>query len=537
MTTVVIATIFLIVETEAIEWIVASNESLAKAIRNISFGDTVIVNDGLYLSCNQVIRASNVTIQAMSKMKVKIDCNQSTSHLIIYGENVRIKGIAFMNGFSVQSGGCVKVFGKGVMFQDCRFERCRSSFLGGGIFLSSTAGNVTIYNSEVIGCKAVFGGGVFTDIFVHLHIYGRIVFKENTASQSGGGMYLASSSRTTFDVEACDFHGNSANVDGGGIYLITASISISGEVTFSKNSASSAGALVLWASVATFESGSKISFKENSGGRFGGAVILASGSVLHSRSSVNFEGNYAGITGGAILIQGSNLITYAMSAMIFDRNKCSSGGALAGLGGSGNSSLDLDGSFQFRNNSSIDGGGLYAHKCNVILRGQLLFEGNRASRYGGGVSVWFSTLTTGPQSALQCVGNRANVGGGMLLVASTIKAQGSVVLSNNSAIDFGGGLMVDSSSWISEGQVSFTGNTAKAGAGLSIGYSLFVVLPLSIVEFTDNRAAQGGAVDAAVSQLAIYARRSSFSGNAAETFGGAMCLVNSTLEVGGNCTV
>jgi predicted outer membrane repeat protein len=87
------------------------------------------------------------------------------------------------------------------------------------------------------------------------------------------------------------------------------------------------------------------------------------------------SGNNAGSTGGAMMIQGSSLITYALSAMIFDRNKCSNGGALQGLGDSVRASLDLDGSFQFRNNSAINGGGLYSYRCNVILRGQFFFEG------------------------------------------------------------------------------------------------------------------------------------------------------------------
>jgi predicted outer membrane repeat protein len=289
MLTAIIATFFHI-NTEATEWIVTSNESLADAIRNVSIGDTVMVHDGLYRSCNQIIRASNVTIQALSDMKVTIDCNQSSSHLIIYGENVRVKGIVFINGFSVQSGGCVKVVGKGAVFQNCRFERCRSSMYGGGIFLTSTAGNVTIFNLEIMACKAVFGGGMYADMYVHLRIHGRTIFKENAASQFGGGICLATGSRAELDVQTCDFHGNSANANGGGIYSGTARISISGDVRFTKNSAVAGGALLLWASLATFESSSKISFKENSGIQFGGAVLLASGSVLHSRSSISFEG-------------------------------------------------------------------------------------------------------------------------------------------------------------------------------------------------------------------------------------------------------
>jgi hypothetical protein len=81
------------------------------------------------------------------------------------------------------------------------------------------------------------------------------------------------------------------------------------------------------------------------------------------------------------------------------------------------------------------------------------------------------------------------------------------------------------------------GNTAITGGGLWIANSLFLALPPSVVEFTDNRASQGGAVNAAMSQLSVHANRSSFSGNTAEIKGGALNLINSTLEFRGNCTV
>jgi predicted outer membrane repeat protein len=287
--TLVIILIFRIVGTEAFEWVVSSNYSFAEAIRNLTFGDTVIVGGGIYLSCNHVITASNITIQALPYVKVIIDCNRSGSHLLIYGNHVRVQGITFVNGFSNLVGGCVQVYAKGVVFQDCRFELCTSSF-GGGIFLSSAAGNVTLINLEVLGCRAGFGGGLGVDNMVRVLIRGRLKLEANTVSGSGGGIYLAPRSVVEVDVQTSVIRGNRATGFGGGVYLESAYISISGEISFVNNSAMNAGALHSEASLVKFESGSTVNFVQNSCGQNGGAVFLRGGSALYSGSSVRFEG-------------------------------------------------------------------------------------------------------------------------------------------------------------------------------------------------------------------------------------------------------
>jgi hypothetical protein len=77
---------------------------------------------------------------------------------------------------------------------------------------------------------------------------------------------------------------------------------------------------------------------------------------------------------GALLIQDSRIITYAVSTMVFEANICNRRAVLHGE----NSALDLDGSFQFRNNTGWDGGGMSGYSCNFVLRGQFLFEGERS---------------------------------------------------------------------------------------------------------------------------------------------------------------
>jgi hypothetical protein len=280
--------IFLIIDTEAVEWIVSSNNSFAEAVRNLSFGDTLTVGEGIYLSCNHKITVSNITIQALPYAKVIIDCNRSGSHLVIYGKNVRVHGITFVNGLSNPYGGCMQVYATGLILHDCRFERCTSRF-GGGIFLSSAAGNVTIINLQVIGCSANLGGGLFVDNMVRVLIRGRIKFEGNTA-YSGGGICLAPGSVAEVDVQTSEIRGNRATDFGGGVYLRTAYISISGELSFVNNSASAAGGIHSVESFVTFKSGSTVTFIKNSADEHGGALILLGGSALYSGSSIRFEG-------------------------------------------------------------------------------------------------------------------------------------------------------------------------------------------------------------------------------------------------------
>jgi hypothetical protein len=395
------AVIFGIADTNAMEWIVNSNDSYSEAIRNVSFGDTVTIEVGLYVSCDQIILASNITIQASIALKVVIDCNRSSSHFRIFGENVRFQGITFVNGFSDLTGGCVSVFANGVIFKDCQFKQCRSIY-GGGIYLSSAVRNATLFNLFVSGCKATFGGGLYADRSVGMLILGHLALETNTASDSGGGMYMAPRSKIEMNVRMSEIRGNSAEAHGGGFYGIGMSLSFSGENLFVNNVAKFGGGFFSNVNLVTFESNSSTVFKENSGSDSGGAMILVGGNVMYSQGYIRFEGivaacpfhcseqplnseqmilnfcsgNDAGKFGGAISMGGSSLITSALSTMVFEKNICRTGGG-GSLHTQQYASLDLDGSFQFRNNSCLNGAGLNVYDSSGILRGRFLFEGKQ----------------------------------------------------------------------------------------------------------------------------------------------------------------
>lgn len=78
------------------------------------------------------------------------------------------------------------------------------------------------------------------------------------------------------------------------------------------------------------------------------------------------------------MVQGSTLLTNVQSTMVFENNKCGNAGAgILGLGDNNYTILELNGSFQFRNNSSLNGGGLHFQNSRIVLGGQFLFEGSR----------------------------------------------------------------------------------------------------------------------------------------------------------------
>jgi hypothetical protein len=75
--------------------------------------------------------------------------------------------------------------------------------------------------------------------------------------------------------------------------------------------------------------------------------------------------------------------------------------------------------------------------------------------------VYQSAITTTPASSLRLARNQAGSGGGMLVAASAVRAQGDARFAENRASAWGGGLLLESTSWTAEGPASFTGARAR----------------------------------------------------------------------------
>ena len=291
--------IMFLIEAEAVEWIVDSNISYAFAIQQITFGDTITLQEGIYSgeeSCDKTITVSNVTMQASLNRSVVIDCKMTSRHIKITGDDVKVQGISFINGFSMASGGCLAIKGKNAVIENCSFDSCNSSGFGGGLILENTAGNATINQVKILRCSAFRGGAIFVNTSARLILSESFVFSENMATSSGGALYLDVGSTGIINAVNGDMNGNTARLSGGAIHLGKADLTISGTVSFLNNTvtfqtlSSAGGAIYGITSSLTVASRGSVIFRGNSCVYVGGALALYTGSKIRIGGDVRFRG-------------------------------------------------------------------------------------------------------------------------------------------------------------------------------------------------------------------------------------------------------
>jgi predicted outer membrane repeat protein len=290
----------IVLSTRATDWLVNSNTSYFEALHNLSNGDTLTIQEGIYTgskSCNAVISASNVTIRAELVGRVIIDCNSRSRHFSIVGQDVRIQGLSLINGFAEASGGCIHVNESGAILEDCILERCFTNGNGGGVVLESAGSELLLHRTTFQMCSASNGGGVFVTTSARVRLLQTGLIQNCTSSSFGGGLYLSARANATINAGNFLFLSNTANSRGGAVYVGQgAHFSLSGNITFSNNgiahysTSAAGGALFATASTISVAVDSAVHFRQNYCICSGGALALFSKAVWQARGNVSLVG-------------------------------------------------------------------------------------------------------------------------------------------------------------------------------------------------------------------------------------------------------
>jgi predicted outer membrane repeat protein len=307
--------------SDGVEWLVDSNASYIEAMQNLSSGDIVTMGRGVYsgsLCCGQVIRVSNVLIRSQNMSDVTIDCVSQHRHFDIIAPNVSIEGIALINGFSRDSGGCVSGNTTGISLSMCRLENCSSLGNGGGMLLGLLAG-ATLQNVTIQRCSAVTGSAIFVSNNATLNVVQQLIIRLNSASTIGGGMYLSAYSTIRINATYTEFSNNTASSRGAALYAAALStlVVLSGNVSFLRNAVTSSvsaagGAMFVTQGSVVVNAGAAVLFQENTCGGDGGALALVSrsswqafgnvsfvGGSLHARTHAHTHNTHEATTGGS----------------------------------------------------------------------------------------------------------------------------------------------------------------------------------------------------------------------------------------------
>ena len=366
----------------------------------------------------------------------------------------------FQGNTSVRAGGGIEVGGQAA---------------AASLFVSDTdfLGNVTGRGNAAPGN----GGAIHTSNARSLAIRDGLI-RGNVAANEGGGVWINDGDRLS--VAGTEFIanralGNLAENGGGGLYN-NGGIARLEDVTFRSNTAE--GAAGSGGGILNTEDGTIIAvgvgFERNTASRAGGGVEIVSGRL--SGSQLVFLGNVTGGAGtanpgngGAIhaATAGGDSLTVSLTETLFLSNRAANEGGAVWVGGSGSTNVRLQDAV-FDANRAVDGGGFYLtggqdaalvdgmFTDNAALRGDggaalvdsgtlrvsgTLFDGNSASRFGGGIA---NGVAAGDPTLLvladaSITGNTAGAeGGGVYTAAQSRTIPRNATVTGNTPDNFGG---------------------------------------------------------------------------------------------------
>lgn len=300
----------------------------------------------------------------------------------------------------------------------------------------------------------------------------------------GGAVFVRSSAATpVLTLGSVSFTGNQANLGGGAVFARSARFISTEGTMFTSNGISPA----------------------TSNGN-GGALFLCSNSVETTITGAVFSQNTVTLGGGAAAYLSSQRVrTVAITSSTFDSNKAtgatSFGGALMIFSSSG---VKLN-ALVFRNNEAGLGAALdVATASNVAVAG-LTCQRNKATYAGGCINVHDSAILT---------------------LTGSVAAP--VLISQNSAAQFGGSMYISSRSTVLADTITIQDNVASKDGGAAYVTSS-ANLQITGCTVTGNSASRDGGAFLILSQSKFNSIRSTLKANSAKNNGGVVSVDSSSV--------
>ena len=187
----------------------------------------------------------------------------------------------------------------------------------------------------------------------------------------------------------------------------------------------------------------------------------------------------------------------------------------------------------FRNNSGEVGGGVVVLDSSVAFIGNNQFVNNMAMGDGGGIYAENSTVSFNGNTVFR--NNSGEVGGGVAVFDSAVTFIGNNQFVNNMAMGDGGGIYAENSTIDFNGITSFVNNTApRRGGGLFAANTTLTSIQ-GVTFFDDNAAFFGGGVYAQSGSKLAFHGNSTFIRNTGY-FGGEIVVTDCELSFSGNNT-
>ncbi len=214
-------------------------------------------------SCGITVAQSHVTIRGRGTGAggTLIDCAGRVRHFAVLGHNVTLAGLSLINGSAVagacgvgapcafnSDGGCILLAGSGATLLDCVLSNCSAEGRGGAVFVAlggataAAPGRVALHGVDVFGCRAMYGGAVWTEAAVSLGSGTRL---RRCGAFQGGGVFVQGPSGSLVAVGAV-VEGCRAKNAGGGVHAtLNASVRLEGVAVQSNAAGAQGGGLYI----------------------------------------------------------------------------------------------------------------------------------------------------------------------------------------------------------------------------------------------------------------------------------------------------
>ena len=384
-----------------------------------------------------------------------------------FGSRLHMKRSVVRDCEAVNSGGAVRAENGGVLVMEDSTLASNKATKGGAVAADSRAKIVLKVGttSSVKGNTADFGGGFYLSGGAHLDVSGqdtKLVVKENTANEAGGGLAVFSTAAIT--------------------------VSNGAQMNVTKNTATSAGGFYLTAEgsrLNVVDKDTKLFMVENIAKKYGGGAWLIDGPVfsISSSATVACETNSALIYGGCLHVQASKLLVKGVDTkFLVNENTANYGGGLAFILSSATISDSAVVKIA-RNSVALKGGGMLSKtESSVKVSGsdtKLIVEQNTATLCGGGlIGESGASFSVDKSAVLEVRNNIAEkYGGGIGLTGqgtflNVIDTDSqAIVIGNTAKTGSGGGVGIFTGASLNLFAPSlFRRNSAPNGNGGAIGY-------------------------------------------------------------------
>ena len=377
------------------------------------------------------------------------------------------------------------------------FRNTTAAEKGGGIYLDGT--NVTVQGIEIDGASSLLGAGLYADgTKTKLQ---NMKIKNCKATNGGGGLYATAGAQLNILETYID---TSRSTIGGGLYVTENSI-VHGERVFLRNNTADRGGGSMVDKKSTIYLTASIIY-----GNFakeGAGICLTEGGVGDFKENTQFIRNKASKQGGGLMVVTESSARLQNSEMY--ENSGFYGGAIY-VDGCDIYLITVKINYNTVANGGYGGGLFIAKNGNAQVLKGTVFEGNSATKGGAGY-IEYGSLFYLDNSKLHA--NKAVYDGGGLFVNDALALLYKSTISNNEAVDEGGGVNVQNGGNLTATETKFFGNNVggqeETGSGIGSVAVLGRSTSVQILEcdFYDNKALNIGGLYATEAKVHIEASR------------------------------